>query len=282
LSYPAFIAFLKQLKDQNKNLKLILEFPTFPYGLELKKKGLFYKLAYYIDRYYQNGLENYVDLAVHYGNGRVLGLPTINITNGIDLEEVPYRKSKAPKSYIQFVAIGAWNYWHGLDRILEAIAQHSKKKNIYDIKLRIIGEGPVSSLLHREVLRLGISEFVEFVSAVRGTELDLLLADADIGIGSLGMFRKQVFVDSSLKHREYCARGLPFVLATNDLDFPAELPFVHYVSANESAIDLKKVINWFKTLRLSNPIFSSEMRTYAEEHLTWDQSIKKLVKFLDF
>lgn len=281
LSYPGFIIFLKQLKDQNKDLKLILEFPTFPYGLELKKKSLFYKLAYYIDRYYQKELEHYVDLAVHYGTGQVLGLPTINIRNKIDIEKIPYRRPKVKSDYIQLVAIGAWNYWHGLDRILEAIAQHNKKKNICDIKLRIIGEGPASGFLHLEVLRLRVSEFVEFASPARGAELDLLLADADIGIGSLGMFRKQVFVDSSLKHREYCGRGLPFILATNDLDFPAELPFIHYVSANESAIDLEKIINWFETLRRSSPTFSSEMRTYAEENLTWDQSIKKLLKFLD-
>lgn len=281
LSYPAFIAFLKQLKDQNKNLKLILEFPTFPYGLELKKKGLFYKLAYYIDRYYCNELGHYIDVVGHYGPGQVLGLPTINIRNGIDIEKIPYLRPKINSGDIQFIAIGAWNYWHGLDRILEAIAEFNKRKDFHKVKLKIIGEGPVSDFLHREVLRLGISEFVEFVSAARGAELDLLLADADIGIGSLGMFRKQVFVDSSLKHREYCARGLPFILATNDLDFPAELSFVHYVSADESAIDLEKIITWFETLRQSNPTFSSEMRIYAEQHLTWDQSIKKLVKFLD-
>lgn len=281
LSYPGFIIFLKQLKDQNKDLKLILEFPTFPYGLELKKKSLFYKLAYYIDRYYQKELEHYVDLAVHYGTGQVLGLPTINIRNKIDIEKIPYWRPKAKSDYIQLVAIGAWNYWHGLDRILEAVAQLNKRKDFHKVRLRIIGEGPASGFLQREVLRLGISESVEFVSAARGAELDLLLADADIGVGSLGMFRKQVFVDSSLKHREYCARGLPFVLASNDPDFPIELPFVYDVSADESAIDLEKIITWFKTLRQSSPTFSSEMRIYAEQHLTWDKSIKKLVKFLD-
>jgi hypothetical protein len=53
-----------------------------------------------------------------------------------------------------------------------------------------------------------------------------LLARADVAIGSLGLYRAKLQEASTLKVREYLARGIPTILGYRDTDFPEWAPFL--------------------------------------------------------
>ena len=112
-----------------------------------------------------------------------------------------------------------------------------------------------------------------------GTELDALFADADLALGSLGMHRLGLHRSSSLKAREYCARGVPFVLGSDDPDFPDGIPFVHQVAADESPIDVSALADFVDNLRERSPDASIVMRRYAEQRLTWNAKLEPIVRY---
>jgi len=80
-SEPFFIRFLRECKE--RGLKVLLEIPTYPYDEELSTFKLF------IDRAFRKRLHKYIDKVITFSNHReIFGIPTIRISNGIDIEEV--------------------------------------------------------------------------------------------------------------------------------------------------------------------------------------------------
>jgi glycosyltransferase involved in cell wall biosynthesis len=53
-----------------------------------------------------------------------------------------------------------------------------------------------------------------------------VLARADVGVGTLALYREGIQEACSLKVREYLAFGLPVVLANTDTDFPSGAEFI--------------------------------------------------------
>ncbi|WP_151208781.1 glycosyltransferase family 4 protein [Paenibacillus yonginensis] len=63
-----------------------------------------------------------------------------------------------------------------------------------------------------------------------------LLDQADIAVGTLALYRKHMTEASPLKVREYLANGLPVIMAYEDTDFPAEVPFLLKLPAEPDLI----------------------------------------------
>jgi hypothetical protein len=110
--------------------------------------------------------------------------------------------------------------------------------------------------------------------------LDAVFDEADIALDALAIHRLHLPCSSSLKAREYCARGIPFVRAGDDPDFPADLPFVHRVPSNDAPLDISALVEFFTHLRQTIPTVHQEMRRYAEEHLTWKAKLEPLAHYL--
>ena len=272
LAYPAFIRTVRKARQASPAARLLLEIPTWPYRRE--KKGLFLSLAHLLDRHYGQQLKHYLDSIVHFGpEDRILGLPAIPLRNGIDLEQVPVSPSRPKPGVLRLVAIGNWSFWHGLDRLLLGLAEYNQKEPKWEVFLRIAGEGRASASLKQLADRLKLEGRVSFHPALDGIELDALFADCDLGVGTLGMHRKGIRFDSSLKHREYAARGLPFLLAASDPDFPPQLSWVKYVPQQESPLDLEMMIAFYEKL-LDHANLHGEIRAYAEEHLSWEMKFR--------
>lgn len=262
-STPYLVRFIKELPS---NLQLIIEFPTYPYAQEFKA---WKKVLLYVDKVYRPQVLSRASHCIHYGTEiQLLGLPCVNITNGINISSVKERKPTPSKDQqLNLLAIGKWQNWHGLDRLLKGIAASVYK----DIELTIIGEGPENTSLTRLVKALELEDQVKFLGNKIGAELDRFFDPADIAVGTLGMHRKGVEVDASLKHREYAARGIPFIYAGKDPDF-LDCNFALSIPKDESYVDIALLYH-LKNKKLS----SKKIRNYAEKNLAWESRITKVL-----
>lgn len=276
LSTPSLISFISKIKVTRPRSVIVIDMPTFPYDKEwLGWKG---KLLLYMDRHYRKYLQKYVSFIVHSGSDlHLFDIPTIRISNGIDVSSVPERCLKNQSDKINLIAVGKWQFWHGLDRLLYGLATSQTTLRCH---LYVVGDGP--ELRHLKILahRLGIEENVIFCGALFGTALDQLFDTCDIAVGTLGLHRKGVTINSSLKHREYCARGIPFILSNEDSDFDYKLPFVHYVPADEQAIDLEEIRGFYDKIKGQKKL-SEKMRTYAIDHLSWHNKMRHILDKCD-
>ena len=275
LSYPSFIRFLSFFRGRHPSLRIAIDFPTFPYSVEWRGiKRPFLGL----DRIYRTKLRKYVDRAITTSNSsEIYGIPALHMPNGIWVNRFPARKKKSKENTIQLVAIGKWNFWHGLDRVIQGIAEYQNlRKHIRPVILKVIGDGPARPGLERMVKDNKLGAVIEFITDTDEERKNEIFQKADIAIGTLGMHRKGLDYDSSLKHREYCARGIPFILSAPDYSFPSSLQFVKYEPPTDEPIDIKNLLHHFDSIQeeINTP---EEIRHYAVNHLNWEDQIQKLL-----
>ncbi len=271
-----FLHWLKLLRSKNPESVILIDMPTYPYRLEWK--GIRGKIIYGIDFSLRGKLKKYVDGILHSGlEHEIFGIPTIGFSNGIQVSSLLARNPDKT-SEMRMLAIGKWQYWHGLDRLLRGIFQYLKSGKT-DIRLTIIGEGPEMAKIVQIIKNLQIEQFVHLVGSEAGLALNEYFDKADIGVGTLGLHRKRVKIDASLKHREYTARGLPFIMSACDADNLHLQEFVLKFPEDESSIDLNKVMEFYKNLKMDMII--PKMRSFAERHLDWNAKMKRLINQIE-
>jgi glycosyltransferase involved in cell wall biosynthesis len=126
------------------------------------------------------------------------------ITNGIDLSLYPElpAPTEGPPTLV-FVANTVRLTWHGIDRLLRLAELRPGWR--FDIVGLSAGDGPTLPN-------------VTWHGALERRALLGVLATADVGVGSLALYRNAKHEDSTLKVREYLAVGLPVLLAYRDPD----------------------------------------------------------------
>lgn len=268
---PFFNNFLKKLKQ--KKIKIILEIPTYPYDKEAKEMDFFRRIRERIEKVYRKKIYKYVDKIVTYSQDeKIYKIPCINIKNGIDLDMTVLTKKKI-KNTINFICVSTCHFWHGIDRFLYSLLQYKKNGGKEKIKFYIVGEGSETSKLKKIVEdNKELQDTVVFHGFKSGEELDEVYNNSDIAVGCLGNHRKNIEKAFALKNREYCAKGLPLIFSEVDLDFE-RCKFIYKASADESLLDIEKIIEWYKNLKVT----PEEIRKYAEDNLSWDKQMKKVI-----
>ena len=262
----------------NKKLVKILEYPTYPYEEEYKK--IQPKLEHIL--FWNNKpkkIEELVDLVVGISAEKNLNVDEkfILINNGIQLEGLNIKKQNK-KNYLNLLSIANVAFWHGYDRIIKGLHEYYKINPEKEVFYHCVGEGPELTNLKKLTKELNLEKYVIFHGTKTGEDLDKVVDECDIAFGSLGNHRKGLYADSALKNREYCARGIPFVIASDDQDFPETFPFVYRIPKDDSPVDINQVIKWYENLIKEHPNYSIEMRKYAEENLSWDAKMKPVIE----
>ena len=269
------LAFIKIIKQRFPKSKIMLDMPTYPYDQEWR--GIKGQLGLFIDKTYRKKLSVYVEGITHSGlEESIFNIKTIPMGNGIPSHlipsQLPLRKTGPT---FNMIAVGKWQFWHGMDRLIKGVDVYVQANPEREIHLHIVGDGPEKAILKRLSSTLSLNEQITFHGSIVGEGLMDLIDHSDIAIGTLGLHRKGVALDSSLKHRLYCARGIPFVLSSLDRDFEKRFNFVHYEAPDESNIRIATLIQWYD--RLDRALIGEQMMTHARKHLTWNIKMKQLV-----
>jgi len=114
-----------------------------------------------------------------------------------------------------------------------------------------------------------------------GAALDEMFDICDIGVNSLGMYRKDFSVTSELKTREYAARGLPFVCSVDDdALWYADEPMWLRVANDDSIPDMEEIVDFALRMRADGETVQ-KLRAYAAEHLTWESQYREVFAKLE-
>ena len=275
---PDFISSLRQLRRTRPDLPILIEFPSWPYHTE--RKSVRQKLAGMLQDRGTGQLAGVVDRIVTFSQQTdILNIPTLRTDNGVAVTDLPVKPVPEKDSPITLVGVANLSFWHGYDRIIAGLAEYTPGAGMPDVQFDIAGGGAELPKLRAQIERLGLQKTARLLGPVHGQDLDDLLNKAHIGISSIGMHRLDVDT-SNIKSREFCARGLPFCIGYPDGDFPADFPLVHHVCANDSPVDIARLVNWYKDLRSTEPDYPQKLRAHAEAHLSWDAKMAPVVDWL--
>ncbi|MCX6651391.1 MAG: glycosyltransferase [Methanomassiliicoccales archaeon] len=197
------------------------------------------------------------------------------IANGVNIGRFKMRNPSPDRvGPLRILAVANFNCWHGYDKLLDALTEPDIEGRM---QVYLIGEGPEKQNLVHKVNKMALRN-VHFLPPMKGADLDELFDSCDIALGVLAIERKGLVEMCPLKHREYCARGVPFVMSGTDVDFPADSEFVLNAPIGQN-IDIEQVLDFAKRMRewRDHP---KVMRRYAEEHLDWAIKMGDTASFL--
>lgn len=243
--------FLRALKKANPSVLVLMEIPTYPYDAEYGT-SILEKPFYWKDRYNRKKLTGLIDRLVIISDeelGKVFGVPTISIINGIDVSKVPLRKP-VRNDTIDLLAVANFSNWHGYDRLLKGMERYYQEGGQRDIKLHLVGEGQELTVYQAIAKSEYLVDRVVFHGFKGGEDLQKLYDLADIGVCSLGMYRKGFAFTSELKSREYLAQGLPIIVASRlDILAGEKYPFVTEYPNEDTPLDMQIAVEMFDRLK---------------------------------
>lgn len=267
-----------------------IEFPTFPFESErdARHRRLFDSkryLSYIAHRAYarvesrrSKHAQLYFDYAITYLEDQTIwNVPNITYDNGIDLASIPLRSNREPDGVIKLIAVAKFALHHGMDRLIRGMARYEGSRKVH---LTLVGIGAESGALERLVRECGVSDMVTFAGIVVGKDLDKQFDNADIAIGSLGLHRIGITLGSTMKAREYCARGMPFVYSFPEKGFNGDEQFALKLSNDDAPIDIDTIISFADEMAADTKV-RQKMRQFAEDHFDWKVQMNKVLTTLE-
>lgn len=270
---PFTIRMVKKMKKTG--MKVVMEIPTYPYDSEYEAQGMSRQI--FQDRIFRNQLAKHLDAIVTFSDyDEIFGQRTIRISNGIDFSNVKVKTTVNDTSKeLNLIGVAEIHRWHGFDRLVKGLAQYYSKPQKYIVRFHVVGyffsaEGEAA--FKKMISDNHMEEYVILHGKKHGVELDKLFDKCDFGVGSLGRHRVGIDKIKTLKNREYAARGIPFVYSETDSDFDNR-PYVLKVSADESPVDINKIIEFHHQIVLS----PTEIRTSIQT-LSWENQMKRVIE----
>lgn len=240
--------------------------------MEINGNDMFeYKLSNIIKYYYNyffrklilNKIKHYIYVShelkdMYYGDYR----NNVVISNGADVLSHPLKNNVNSRPKLVFVG-SPGQPWQGFDVVVEM----SKLFLEYDfVIIGICGENTSN---------------LEFKGKLTSTEVLKEISKADVGIGTLCMYKYQKMKEASpLKTRDYFSCGLPVVYAYNDTDLTGNEAFALKLEEGSNLKD-----NYYKIYEFVSRVFRNHQvnvaaRNFAEKNL--DVSVKERLRLSFF
>lgn len=283
-----FIKELKRIKSIKKELKIMIEIPTYPYDQEIvnKKSNMFILIK---EKKWRKELYSYVDRIITYSKDeKIFGIKTLRISNGINIDSI---KPRIPVKFtnnreINIIAVASFSEWHGYDRFIEGLANYYKKDYLYSIVLHLVGDGKEVERYKQLVEKYKLAEKVIFYGKQVGEDLDKVYDKCDIALDAMGRHRSGVFYNSSLKGKEYAAKGIPSVSGVEtEFDYVEEFKYYLRVPADESPINMDTIIKFYCDIYMNGEerdYIVDKIRTFAEENFDMKDCLKPVMDYIKY
>lgn len=177
---------------------------------------------------------------------------------------------------INVIAVSNFAVWNGYDRAIKGLGEYYKSTGRDDFHLIFVGDKSKAADLISLAEKEGVSNLISFTGALAGAELNLEYAKADIALGALGNHRRKVFANSSLKAKEYAARGMIMILSDAEGIEQEIVSNSFVVKSDESPLDFGAILEWYSSLKDKNQI-RNEIHAFAEQNYSWDIQMQKVM-----
>jgi len=271
---PLLLRMFTRLRREG--VKVVMEYPTYPYDVETSKEHYRYKPIFLLNRIFRRFLKNRIERIVTFTNLPVIdGVKTINISNAIDFRGVKLLEYKSHGDVFNLLGVAEVHFWHGYDRVVAGLVEYYKDPaNVREVHFHVVGNGAEEDLafLKDFTAKCGMERYVHFHGNKNLEELEEYFNIADFGIASLARHRTGITYIKTLKNREYAARGVPFIYSEIDEDFEM-MPYILKAPADESPVNISEIVKFRESLKTS----PQEIRESITAKLSWDVQMKKVI-----
>lgn len=276
---------LRELKKKNPKIRLIMEIPTYPFAWESnEKQSLKRKISYMTGNFFLRFL---LDRIVLIGQEKKIpslyGISVLHANNGVDYDTITLCNNTKKKDELHLVAVSGCYFWHGYDRLIRGMKNYYEKKSSdYRVYFHLVGEGACLEE-YRNIAEESnlLDKYVFLHGRMVGKELDEVYEMCDVAVDCLGCHRKHLYYVSSLKVREYAAKGLPMVTSTIvDINCDELSEYILQLPPDESDIEVEQIVDFGERLYEKNCQINMDVRETFRPHCEWKYSFKNVMNYI--
>lgn len=277
------INFLERVRRHNKNILVLLEYPTLNIKQVLKGDWV-RKFSYYINASRIEKLNKLADYIVTLTKDKTLfGKPAIFMANGFESGKISVLQPQT--SADPFIILGVASdcaHYHGYDKVISGMTAYYRSNPARKVYFRIVSSllGYNISALRKLVDENNLTPYVQFCGTMDRIGLEKQYQQAHVGMGTLALHRVGLLDNYSLKHREYAAFGLPFIMSKGD-DVFEDSSFVLTVERDEQPLDISGILSFFDKLMSDYPDYPRAFRQFADERISWDTQLKNVFNVIN-
>lgn len=278
------ILMLKKIKRKNPTIKIIVEIPTYPYDMEISSRIIDYPFLIK-DRINRKSLHKYVDRFVSVEDSpEIFGIKSIKVINGLAVETITPKEYSNKGNAINIIMVAMYADWHGVDRLLSGLAHYYQNGGERDIVLHLVGTGRDSLIDKFKLITQNnkIESHVILYGYMYGKQLDEVYNLCDIAVDSLGCHRKNIYLLSDLKSREYLAKGLPIVGSCKIDVLEEDYPYYLRFPSDDTDIDMNQIVRFYEDTygRVNHEDVVTNIRNYAIKHVDISNTMKPIISFI--
>ncbi len=276
------VRFLRKVKKACPDILILLEYPTLNVG-NLMGKDPVRKLIYHINKPRIKALNKIADFIITLTKDKTLfGKPAVFMTNGFDASRI--RVVDPQVTADPFVITGVASdcaHYHGYDKVILGLAAYYGNNPKRKVFFRIISSllGYNITVLKKLVDENNLNPYVEFCGSMDREGLEKEYKNAHVGMGTLALHRVGLMDNYSLKHREYAAFGLPFIMSKGD-DVFENADFVLTLERDELPLDIFEILSFYDKLVTLYPDYPKAFRRFAEEKISWDTQLENVFRVI--
>ena len=280
-----YLAFLRNIKEKYPTCKIIVEIPVYPYKKEMLSHWYTF-LMYIKEVIYRNRFKESIDRFVTYSDDDILfGVPTIQTMNGVNVKVVtPLQSASEYKpNEIHLITVALLARHHGYERVITGLHEYYQVERNREIYFHIVGDGPETQKYRSLVKKYKLEKYVKFHGPKYGTELDELYNIADAGLAAFGVYKDGFSKLSTIKAREYLAKGLPVILGAEDNLFSGENKYGLTFPNDPTPVDIEKIAEYLDDLYLHREKRSvhEEIRNYAYQNADNEVTLLPVMDYID-
>ena len=260
--YIRFVAFdffgfnaLKYIRKHTN--RIYLEFPTF----FIPEKNLKNLIKFHYNKY----IHKFIDKAVLDGlDNEAYKMPTLKIINGTDLSKISPKKPIFCDE-INVLLVAFIQDYHGVDKIINATKNYYENGGKRNVVFHIVGEGENLQKFISDVKKNNIDGHFVFYGKLPTDKMFEVFDKCELGISSLSNKEIGVTCSSTLKSKEYLAKGLPIISDTM-LDVFVDNPkyFFHILEKN---FTIKEMVEFYDVVYRNNDKqkIINDIREFADQ-----------------
>lgn len=277
---------LREIKKKNRNIRILMEIPTYPFKFEMQEKiSLKRRINMFIGNVFLNKYVNRIILC-GYEKKKLYGIPVISFSNGVTYDKITLKKvNNQNMDDINIICVSGCFFWHGYDRAITGLAEYyANKDTARKVILHIVGEGSCLNQYIELAQKFNLlGDKVIIYGKKTGYELDEIYNLCDVAIDHLGGHRKKTYRLSTLKSKEYVAKGLPIISATLlDICNVQTKEFFYMPKDDESPLKIEEIIQFYDGIYKdkNKQMVAKNIRETFYEYCDWDFVYKPVLEYI--
>ena len=202
----------------------------------------------------------------------------------IKIEDIDIRTPcEDDKGIINICAIASLEPWQGYERAIKGLNTYYQDGGTRNIIIHLVGNGSERKYYEELVKESKLDKHVKFYGILTGQKLSNIYNVSDLALDAFGRYKTHNDISTSLKSREYLAKGLPIISGCKADILNKNFPYYLEYPSDCSEVDFNHIVIFHDKIYKSKETkleVTEKIRKYAFQVCDISNTMKNIINYM--